>query len=1260
MVPKERLPIARFPVRCLTIAVVFTGAVLVWLGWGTYQSYQTAKTAGQQHYRIEQLRGAIVHLDEVLTMSARMAAATGDPQWKRRYDEYEPKLSTAIQEATALAPEVSGSQETARTDAANVKLVEMENRAFSLVEQKNLEQAQLILSSDEYKTQKEIYADGMAHFADLLGEAADASFQSEQREASWNIVLSLVVVVALLAGWVFVLLTVRGWRRALLENNRRLAQQTDELADLNAALGQKIGQLEEEVTERTRLEEERTKAEEALRLEQSRLEALLELNQMTEAAMQDITNFALEEAVRLTQSEIGYLAFLNEDETVLTMHAWSKTAMEQCAVVDKPIVYPVKDTGLWGEAVRQRKPVITNDYSASNPHKKGYPDGHVEVTRHMNVPVFDGERIVAVAGVGNKVEPYDDSDVRELTLLVQGMYRLLQRRQAETDLRKARDELELRVERRTAQLAEANDELRREIAEREQAEQDLAYERFLLATLMDYSPDYIYFKDDQSCFIRISKALAGYFGFSEPFQAIGKSDFDVFDAQGAEQYLADEQEVMRTGNSVVGKEEEQTWPDGTITWVSSSKVPLRDADGRIIGTFGISRDITERKRAEGQLQAAKEAAEAASRAKSDFLANMSHEIRTPMNAIIGMTELALDTELSRQQREFLTVVAESGEALLRLINDILDFSKIEAGKVVLDHLVFNVSECLGDTMKSLAIRAHGKGLELACRIRPDVPSFVGGDPDRVRQVVVNLVGNAIKFTDAGEVVVDVRTESSSENEIVLHFSVTDTGIGVPKEKQQAIFEMFEQAESTMTRRFGGTGLGLAIASGLVDLMGGRIWVESEEGSGSKFHFTARFKTVREEPAAIEPACPAVLHDMRVLVVDDNATNCSILQEVLCSWTMRPLAVSTSRQALDTLRKAHRSGDSFHLALTDAHMPEIDGFALAEQIKNDPELGSTIIMMLSSGDQPGDVARCEELGVSVYLMKPIKQSELFDAILLATGATAVEGVPEETLPGQRPDEVRPLRILLAEDSLVNQKVAVALLGKWGHDVTVVNNGREAIAAVAAQTFDLVLMDVQMPEMDGLEATDAIRAREKSTGKHIPIIAMTAHALKGDRERCLEAGMDAYVAKPIHARELFDTMQAVVSLPAEDGPPEEKPGESEAFDWAGVLATMDGDPGLRTILVESVVQESPRMLAEVRQAVANGDPDALKLSAHTLKGAIRYFGSTPAVQLAFDLEQMGRRQSLEGANTAVEALEKEIDRLVLALEEFMRADDAADAT
>jgi len=870
---------------------------------------------------------------------------------------------------------------------------------------------------------------------------------------------------------------------------------------------------------------EQKRAAEALRLDESRLEALLRLNQMTQASLQEITAFALEEGVRLTKSKIGYLAFMNEDETVLTMHSWSKTAMDQCAIIDKLIVYPIETTGLWGEAVRQRQPVITNDYAAPNPLKKGHPEGHVQVTRHMNVPIFDDQRIVAVAGVGNKEEPYDESDIRQLTLLMQGMWRLIQRREAVEELRKARDALEVRVQERTAELAEANAVLVREAAERKQAQSALAYERFLFATLTSRSPDFIYFKDAQSRFVRMSKALAEYLGLSDPAQAVGETDFDFFDAQRARQYLADEQEIMRTGRPIIDKEEEQPWPDGRVTWVSTSKVPLRSETGEVIGTFGISRDITDRKRAEREMQAAKEAAEAANRAKSLFLANMSHEIRTPMNAILGMTELVLDTQLTPQQREYLAAVHESGESLLAILNDVLDFSKIEAGKLVLEQSAFDLAETVGDTMKSLALRAHGKGLELAYHVHPGVPDAVVGDRTRLRQIIVNLVGNAIKFTDRGEVLLDVDRQSQSEHEVVLRFAVTDTGIGIPEDKRAVIFGAFEQVDSSTTRRFGGTGLGLAIASRLTELMGGCIGVESEVGRGSTFHFTARFALADEAAPPARPVEPAVVGGTRVLIVDDHDTNRRILEEMLRNWLMEPASAAGAREALQRLRQAHQAGEPYRLVLLDARMPETDGFTLAHQIKRDPELASTIIMMLSSGDQPGEVARCEELGIVHYLLKPVKQSELFDAIVLALGVTKAEDAvaDQPSAPARR---LRPLRILLAEDSLVNQKVAVGLLHKEGHTVTVASNGKEAIAVAASQDFDLILMDVQMPEMDGLEATGVIRAQQRQRGRHTPIIAMTAHAMKGDRERCLEAGMDDYVAKPIRAKQLFDVIETVL--------------------------------------------------------------------------------------------------------------------------------------
>jgi len=1123
-------------------------------------------------------------------------------------------------------------------------------------------------------------------------------------------------------------------------------------------------------------EAKRKRVEDALRLNEARLQALMQLNQLTAASMQEITDFALEAAVALTSSKIGYLAFVSEDETVLTMHSWSKTAMQECAVQDKPIVYPLVDTGLWGEALRQRKPIIANDYQAPNPLKKGYPEGHVPVLRHMNAPIFDGARIVIVAGVGNKDAPYDESDVRQLTLLMHGMWQLIQ-------LHKAHDELENRVQQRTAELAAANEELKREIAERQRAQeilrdsealysslvenlpvhvlrkdldgrfvfanrsfcelvnrpfeeivgrtdfdlfpetlaqkfrQDdrtvvetgklfetveenrrdgetrymevmkspvhdaagnivgvqvvfwdvtdrkkaeaaLEQERYLLHALMDTLPHNIYFKDAASRFIRINKALAACFRLRDAAEAVGKTDFDYFSEEHAQQAMTDEQEIMRSGQSVVDKEEKETWTNGHVTWALTTKMPLYDDEHQIVGTLGISRDITERKQAAEALQLAKEAAESANRAKGAFLANMSHEIRTPLNAIIGMTELVLKSQVSAQQREFLTTVRDSGEALLSVINDILDFSKIEAGKLVLDRDVFDLRESLGDTMKSFAIRAHQQGVELACHIHADVPRMVLGDYNRLRQIVVNLVGNAIKFTDSGEVVLEVSVESVSGEDIVLHFIVSDTGIGVPEEKRTAIFEMFEQADSSMARRHGGTGLGLAIASRLVDLMGGRIWVESEIGKGSRFHFTARLNQAKPGTFQVIPAEPAALHGMRVLVVDDNATNRRILEEILRSWMMFPVTARSAGEAMEMLRQLRSTADSCRLVITDAHMPGVDGFALAEQIKRDTEMGCTVVMMLTSGDRPEDRARCEQLGIAAYLLKPIKQSELLEAIQFSLGMT-VTRKELRTLEGTHSSRVGKLRILLAEDSLVNQKLAVALLEAEGHAVTVANNGREALAKIESNNFDLILMDVQMPEMDGLEATARIRAKEKQIGTHIPIIAMTAHALKGDRERCLEVGMDAYVAKPIHIDTLFDAIEALFATP---GQPTTSPApaflEREMLDWSEALRAVRGDQRLLRIIVEAAVEEIPRVTAAIREAVTTGNAAKLQLAAHTLKGAIRYFASGQGFEQVRCLEKMGRDKNLEGAEQSLASLEAEVRLLLPALADYLRQNQTGD--
>ncbi|MBM3296752.1 MAG: PAS domain S-box protein, partial [Candidatus Aminicenantes bacterium] len=531
-------------------------------------------------------------------------------------------------------------------------------------------------------------------------------------------------------------------------------------------------------------------------------------------------------------------------------------------------------------------------------------------------------------------------------------------------------------------------------------------------------------------------------------------------------------------------------------------------DGLIFNLIDVTELVTARKKAQE-----------ASRAKSEFLANMSHEIRTPLNGIFGMLELVLDTSLTGEQRDYLQSLQLSAQSLMDILNDILDFSKIEAKKIELEEIRFNLRDCVENSLASLAPLAHKKGLEIASHLDPGLPDWIVGDAGRLRQVLLNLISNAIKFTAKGEIVADVRSGERTAEALTLVVSVRDTGIGIPAEKHETIFDAFSQVDSSTTRRYGGTGLGLTIAAQLVTLMKGRISVKSEVGRGSEFTFTARMGLVEDARGEGAPAKASDLKGRAVLVVDDNATNRKILREFLTAWGMDPAETASGPAALELIQRAEREGRHFALLLVDALMPDMDGFTLIEKIKKDLGVQESVIMMLTSSGVRGDAARCRELGVNAYLIKPVRQKELLSAILAAFGHKTVKDAPPPLITRHSLREAgMALRILLAEDNPVNQKVAERLLSKMGHDVRVVSNGREAVQALEEESFHLVFMDVQMPELDGFEATAAVRSREKETGGHMPIVAMTAHALKGDRERCLEAGMDGYVAKPLNMEDL----------------------------------------------------------------------------------------------------------------------------------------------
>jgi PAS domain S-box-containing protein len=1045
-------------------------------------------------------------------------------------------------------------------------------------------------------------------------------------------------------------------------------------------------------------------------------------------------------------------------------------------------------------------------------------------------------------------------------------------------------------------------------AERQRSEEALSQERCLLHALMDNLPDSIYFKDAASRFLRINKALTTSFGLSDPAQALGKTDFEFFTGEHARPAYADEQEIIRTGQPLVGKEERETWLDGRVSWVSTTKMPLRDKDGKIIGTFGVARDITkvklaeealresehrwrsltealpqlvwsatpdgacdyfstqwtqhtgvheshllgwrwlevlhpddreptrrlwtdsvagrgpydveyrvrrsdgvyrwfktrgvpirdgagnifkwfgtctditdlkraeealreseerfrgtfenaavgighadatgrwlrvnekfcaivnypreellqktyrdmthpsdlavgiesftalmrgdlanyalekryvrkdgspvwvelfislqrdttgkpeyaiavlqdisERKRLEGELRQAKEAAEAANRAKDEFLANVSHEIRTPMNAILGMTELVLDTALSEDQRQSLQTVKSAADNLLGIINDLLDFAKIEAGKLELNPADFSLRAALGDTLRALAVRAHRKGLELVCHVQPEVPDALVGDAGRLRQVLLNLVGNAIKFTDEGEVEVRVGVisdqlsvisdQSSGPSSLItdhcslitLRFTVRDTGIGIPRDRQESIFRAFEQEDTSTTRKYGGTGLGLTIAARLVALMGGTIAVDSEPGQGSTFAFTARFgrQPHATEQFAVRP--PVLLQNLPVLIVDDNATNRHILQEWLRTWQMKPAAVGDGVAAMDALWHGAACGRPYALVLLDARMPDADGLALAAHIRQRAELSATPIILLTSGDRPGDPARFREQRVNAHLLKPVQQDELLDtiyAVMSRTNGNAPPAVRPVWAEGPTPAPIpaaAPLRILVAEDNDFNAQLLEQLLVRRGHRVQLANNGREALSLAEEGTFDLLLLDVHMPELDGFQVVQALREREQAAGGHLPVIALTARSRKEDRERCLAAGMDDFLAKPIQAANLWTAIDRVVGAQPPAGRPE--PG---LLDPRVLLAACGGDAVILERICRTFRSRLPDYLTAVQDALRERDKVRLREAAHKLAGMVAAF-STVAGGVASDVEDHAARGQLEEARPLVGQLE-----------------------
>ena len=786
----------------------------------------------------------------------------------------------------------------------------------------------------------------------------------------------------------------------------------------------------------------------------------------------------------------------------------------------------------------------------------------------------------------------------------------------------------------------ANDVTKRMRVERKYEESQAIYD-----SLVESLPINVFRKDREGKIVFANSRYCKDLGMTLD-EVMGKSDFDFFQPEIAQKYLKDDAWVLQTGLPFHDIEEHPVGDEAMF--VEVLKAPVTDGKGNRIGIQGMFWDVTDRKMAEQALRAAKELAESASRAKSDFLANVSHEIRTPMNGIIGMTELLISSASNREDREYLELIQTSAESLLTLINDILDFSKIEAGKVELESQRFDLRDSLGDTLRSLAFRVHAKKLELIVEIAPDVPNEIVGDLARLRQVIVNLVSNAIKFTHQGMVKVVVEKVGASEDAVKLCFRVIDSGIGIPAEKQQLIFSEFEQADTSTTREYGGTGLGLAIASKIVGLMGGKLEVASEPGQGSRFFFTAEFHI--DTTSFVERQ--DLLAGKTVLLVIKHPDMLANLESTLHHWNVRTFSASDAKTALKLLKGMALAEDPIPLVLTDIDLGDESGPVLAGWIRGDNLIAKTRIIFLANTNQTEVEFDRGQLGIDDQLLKPVKELELFDSIATVLGLkeapTTSHGTPEKN-----EESSTRLTVLLAEDNLVNQKLAATLLKKAGHKVVLAENGREAIEKFQQQPVDVVLMDVQMPEVDGFEATSAIRRLQADSPSRVPIIALTAHASAADRKKCLAAGMDEYIAKPFRAAELYSLMDRQTGYWTTDTKNPHRPDSStdRLVDWERAFETVGGDRQLLCDLIKVFLKDRDTMVSNIARAISEKNDKELRLSSHSIKGALNHLGARETALLATKLEEMASANELDDVEAVFEEFSKSLQPLAMEMLQFV---------